>query len=400
MAPLPTVSSSGNATLGLYVAHQNLSAILEISFDPELGPESSLSVIGSNEDAGVQPQWLTMHEDKIYSISRTGYPDGEGESGGLFAFQRPHDDEPSGTPLRLLSTESSHGEGGVHCDVSSHGKALAAANIEASTMAIYCLTEKGSIGEAEYQVKYHLDEPGPGNESQIEPFPHQAQFDPTGNFLFVCARGADRVHTYHVPDPGQVKPLDDIILPPGAGPRHLVFRVVGKIQTYMYLVGELDNTVRVYTISYSDTGSEISVKLHQVLSTLGPGLPPTLPKGENLAAEVVFTTDGKFAYVSNRGTTSLDSDTLAVYQVDDKAPPEHHLMYLDKVETHGKIPRHIALSPDAENRYIAVANEYSNDIAVFERNVESGLLKGLEGQLVLGEAVYESRHGPACVLWK
>ncbi|ETN41123.1 uncharacterized protein HMPREF1541_03058 [Cyphellophora europaea CBS 101466] len=354
-----------------------------------------------NLDSGTQPQWLTASRQRIYSISRTGYPDESSESGGVFAFQRSKHSHPPRPPLRLLSAGSSNGEGGVHCDVSKTGKAFAAANIEASTIAIYPVADDGSIGEATYREQYHLDKPGPGsNDSQIEAFPHQTQFDPTGRFLFVCARGADRLYIYSVPSPHQVTQLQEIVLPPGTGPRHAAFGVFNATNTYMYLVGELDNTIRVYTISYGNEPSKLTVELHQTISTLGPGLPPTEPNSEYLAADIVITDDGKFAYASSRGTTSLDSDTVAIYAIDDEASPEHHLTYLDSIETQGKIPRHLALSPDAESRYLAVLNEYTNDVVVFERDVETGLMKELKGTLHFGDPVYEARYGPSCILWR
>jgi 6-phosphogluconolactonase len=400
LAAHPSAISASNP-LGFYVAHQNLSAIFDVSFDPNLKPNESLSIIATNYDAGTQPQWLTAHGDRIYSISRTGYPEEGRQSGGVFAFQRPQDSDAPGKPLKLLSTQSSNGEGGVHCDVSGDGKVLAAANIEASTMAIYPLAVEGSIGEAQYKVQYHLGKPGPGtNDSQVEPFPHQAEFDPSGQFLFVCARGEDKVHVYSVPSPEQVTQLDDIVLPPGSGPRHITFRAVQAAKTYMYLVGELDNTIRVYTVSYNHSSTELSIELHQTISTLGADLLPTLPNNINLAAEIVFTADGRFAYASNRGTGSLDSDTLAVYGVNDWGVPEKHLTYLGSVDTLGKIPRHLALSPDSENRYIAVANEYSNEVVVLERDCETGMVKGLRGRLVFGEVVRRARYGPDCILWK
>lgn len=384
--------------LGFYVAQQN-TGILELSFDPSKGQNDSLSVIATTS-AGTQPQWLKEHKDRIYSISRTGFPTNESSSGGIYAFKRPHGPAEEGKPLILEETQTSNGQGGVHCDVSPDGKTLAAANIEASTMAVYPLAEDGSIGEATYTVQYTLNEPGPGaNDSQSMPYPHEAAFDPTGQFLVVPARGEDRVHIYAVPSADKVRQLEDVVLPPGTGPRHTAFRDITTGQPYFYVLGELDNSIHVYTMDYSEAPQNLKFKLHQIISTLGPNLPRTEPDRASLASEFVFTADAKFAYACNRNTKTRDSDTFAVYSLND-ADPANHLTYISLEKTLGKIPRHFALSPDPKNKYLAIANEYSNDIAIFERDEHDGSIKGLSGQLSLGEANPIARNGPACILWK
>ena len=384
--------------LGSYVAQQN-TAILEVSFDPDKGPGDSLSIVATI-NAGTQPQWLASHKNKMYAISRTRFSTAASTSCGVFAFQRPPATEAAGTPLKLLDTKSSHGQGDVHCDVSHDGRTLAATNNEASTMVIYPLSVNGLIGEAAYKVEYVLNQLGPGvKESQAKSFPHETAFDPSGRFLFVPARGDDRVHVYSVPSADRVKQLEDIIAPPGTGPRHTAFRPTNKKNSYLYLLGELDNTIRVYTIDYARAPHHLKSTLHQIISTLGPNLPRTPPDRTSLASEMAFTSDGRFAYACNRNTKIRESDTFAVYAIDD-VDPINHLTYIAEEKTLGKIPRHFTLSPDRENRYLAVANEYSNDIVVFERDVQTGLMKGVKGRLSLGEGMFVARNGPACILWK
>ncbi|KAK5054506.1 hypothetical protein LTR84_001397 [Exophiala bonariae] len=388
--------SSG--AVGFYVAQQN-TGILEVSFDPSKSLNDSLSVVATTI-AGTQPQWLKAHNDKIYSISRTGFPTNSSTSGGIFVFLRPHSPATEGESLTLQDAETSNGQGGVHCDVSPDGKTLAAANIEASTMAIYPLAEDGSISEATYRFQYTLDQPGPGaDDSQSEPFPHESAFDPTGKFLVVPARGEDRVHIYFVACAEKVNQLEDIVVPLGTGPRHTAFRQSATGQTFFYILGELDNTIRVYSVEYGQASSAISFTLHQTISTLGPNLPPTAPDRVNLASEFVFTADGNFAYACNRNTSSRDSDTFVIYSLKD-TKSANHLTYLSIDKTLGKIPRHFALSSDPNNKYLAIANEYSNDLIVFERDQQSGLMKEIKGHLSLGDANPVARNGPACILWK
>ncbi len=81
------------------------------------------------------PGWLTTHNDKIYSVSRTHFPTNDSAVGGVFAFQKhPALDGERAAPgqiysLELLSNASSGGLGGVYCDISPDGGTLSVANM-------------------------------------------------------------------------------------------------------------------------------------------------------------------------------------------------------------------------------------------------------------------------------
>lgn len=112
-----------------------------------------------------------------------------------------------------------------------------------------------------------------------------------------------------------------------------------------------------------------------------------------------------FLYASNRNTLSLESDTLAIYAINNNTARADdtdagHLTYLGFNETSGKIPRHFALSSDKTNRWLAVANQVTQHIVVFERDVKNGFMKDVVGRLVLGDLDVEQGEGPMCVLWK
>ena len=71
----------------------------------------------------------------------------------------------------------------------------------------------------------------------------------------------------------------------------------------MYLVSELDKSVRVFTLDGVYNGSrcalyvvnDLIITLTQRLSTLGATLNRTVPNNDNLAAEVALSYDGRFA---------------------------------------------------------------------------------------------------------
>ncbi|KIX08893.1 uncharacterized protein Z518_03550 [Rhinocladiella mackenziei CBS 650.93] len=422
---LDITAETDKTSLGFHIALQSI-GIVEISFDPGKSVNESLSVVAINTNAGLMPGWLTSFGDKIYSISRTSYPDIASKSGGVFAFQKAPvaASAKSETGLALFDQASSNGKGGVHCQVSPDGKILVATNITASTLSIYPLSENGAMGKPAHILDYNKSDPGPK-----EAHPHQAAFDPSGQFLIVPLRTMDRVDIYSIKSSQQVTKVHSIPVPASAGPRHVAFNSVSPSKAYMYLLSEKDNSIRVFTLNYKDTASQnLTVELKQTISTMGKDLGPSPDEHKNLAAEIAISNDGKFVYASNRDLTHADTDTLAVYSVESEpAHDMHHLRYLGCQETHGKHPRMFALSNDKENKWVAVAHQWSQDVVVFARDTATGFLKDIKGRLNVKAAALhqptldnvtfskdmsmEGRmswedllkgrtEGPMCVLWK
>ncbi|CAJ2512103.1 Uu.00g077280.m01.CDS01 [Anthostomella pinea] len=390
--------------LTLYVAHQKR-GILTYAFNASKTASESLTILGTT-DAGHKPGWLHACGDRLYAVSRDQFLDETDVSGGLFAFSKAAgssgsgSNNGSGSPWDLISSDSSGGQGGVYCDISRDGRTLAAANIDGSTVSVHPILPFGSIGAASYNN------------------PHAASFDPSGRYMLAPDRGADLVYVYSVDGPECVEPLMNITVLPDTGPRHVTFRVFNNTRTFAYLVGELDNTVSVYTLDGVENSHKsnrvgtapLSVTFIQRASTLQPGAVSSDPDNINVAAEVVLSTDGRFACVSNRNTVSYDSDTLAVYAVnlaadsspmstDPSSSKEEHLTFLGLQATYSKIPRHFSLSPDENNRYVAVGNEVSNGLVIMERDAQTGFMGAVVANLTLGDFDLKQEEGPMAVIW-
>ncbi|KAK4934340.1 hypothetical protein LTR10_024364 [Elasticomyces elasticus] len=412
-------------SLGFYVALQS-TGIVEIDFDPEKGINESLAIVAINTNAGFMPGWLIAFGDTIYSISRTSPFGSDSDSGEVFAFRRTHLPKSNCNKIGLdrIAKASSNGKGGVHCDVSPDGKILAAANITDSTLSIYPLSEDGAIGKIAHIFDYNQSDPGP-----IKAHPHQTIFDPTGRFLIVPLRTLDRIDIFCITDSQQIERVQSISIPAPAGARHVAFNQITPGKVYMYLVSEKDNSVRVFSLNY--TGAELrvlSLDLKQTLSTMGKDLGPSPDEHKDLAAEIAVSSDGRFVYVSNRHLTGMEADNLAIYSVDSEpSHDERHLTYLGSQPTQGKHPRMFALSNDEENKWVAVAHQFSQDIVVFERDTVTGFLRDIKGrisvkvatthQAIPDKVLFEPdvgmngkigrnhplkgrTEGPVCVLWK
>ena len=133
---------------------------------------------------------------------------------------------------------------------------------------------------------------------QTAPHPHCAVFEPSGKRLYVCDLGTDEIWIYDwSPETGLKLPCaEKLSLPPGSGPRHLVFDPSGRI---LYTANELNSTAA----SFVRDPSTGKWRLHTVRSTLIQPVPRNFP------GAVKITADGRFFFVANRG-----HDSIAVFE--------------------------------------------------------------------------------------
>ena len=133
---------------------------------------------------------------------------------------------------------------------------------------------------------------------QRAPHPHCAVFEPSGKRLYVCDLGTDHIWIYDwSPETGlQLPCAEKLALPPGSGPRHLVFDPSGRI---LYAANELNSTAA----SFVRDPSTGKWRLHTVRSTLIQPVPRNFP------GAVKITADGRFFFVANRG-----HDSIAVFE--------------------------------------------------------------------------------------
>ena len=137
---------------------------------------------------------------------------------------------------------------------------------------------------------------------------------------------------------------------PGGGPRHITFHPSGN---YAYLVLELDGAVM--ALDYRN--GKLTAK--QTVSMVAPDF-----KGRLSGADIHASPDGKFLYASNRG----DANEIAIYSIDRNGM----LSLIGRQSVLGKTPRNFAIDPTGN--FLLVANQNSNDVIIFKRDVNTGLL--------------------------
>lgn len=195
---------------------------------------------------------------------------------------------------------------------------------------------------------------------------HSATLSPDGHFVFVADLGADRLYSYrYLENDQQQRPLQPIEsdlphLPPGSGPRHMVFSPDGH---QAYVTHEMSGQVIVFDY---DNGQ---LSPRQILRLAPDGI-----KGQDSLAAIHVSPDGRFVYATNRGSYNQ----LVTMRVQ---PQTHQLELIQRVNVQGQEPREFTLSPDGH--FVLIANQKSNEIVIMRRDPGSGLI----GEVVSRQAV-------------
>jgi hypothetical protein len=144
-----------------------------------------------------------------------------------------------------------------------------------------------------------------------------------------------------------------------------------------YVVNELSSTVAVFEVDRallqeikqaSARGDDMTkyrgrstLRLIQSIKTLPPAFPPSL----NTCGRICVHQTGRFVVVSNRGHQSI-----AIFRVLMKGPRRGELAVVGHFHTRGETPRHFQF--DSTGQYLLVANQDSDQLAVFNFNLSSG----------------------------
>ena len=236
--------------------------------------------------------------------------------------------QPEMDHFNLLNKVTEEGAPPCYVAVDENRQLVYAANYHQGIVHVYRILEDGSLEDADKVI--HTEPTGP-HENQNNAHVHYTDLTPDQR-LVVCDLGTDRVYTYNVSLDGKLSEIAQFVTEPGTGPRHLVFH---PTKSLAYLFGELDSTVSV--LSYDD----------------------------------------RFLYASNRGHNSI-----AVYAVSENGEAIERIQL---ISTEGDIPRDFDLDPSED--FIVVANQDSDNLTLYRRNQETGLLEMIQKDVAVPECV-------------
>ena len=264
--------------------------------------------------------------------------------------------DPESGELTFLNRRMTGGEDACCVNVSAGNSHLMVANFTGGSFAIYPIRQDGSLATASCFLQHYGKSVNPAR--QASPHVHQVSPDPLGNHVLVADLGTDEISVYGIDwTTGCVVPnaAPAIKTEPGDGPRQFVFDKSGK---FLYLVTELNNTVRVYAYD-GETGH---AKFLQALSTL-----PNDCVLNTTAACIKLHPNGEFLYASNRG-----HDSIASYRVH----KDGTLTPLSILQANAKTPRDFNITPDG--KFLLCGFQDSNELILYSINQLNGQLTEVE----------------------
>ncbi|MBN6038643.1 lactonase family protein [Amycolatopsis sp. 195334CR] len=291
--------------------------------------------------------WLAVSKDKLYSTNEL-VPDGQVTT--LSAAN----------PPKVLGSQSVGGAGTTHLSVHPSGKFVLTANYTDGTVSVLPIQSGGKAGPPTDVVKH--------SGGEREAHAHQVVTDPSGKWVVAVDLGTDSVYVYKLDlGTGKLKLNQQLKLPSGAGPRHLVFHPNGK---YAYVLGELRAEITV--AAWDANAGKLTA------GAVVPTVPSTAPVPQ-YPAEIAISRDGRFVYASNRG-----EDTIATFGVGAGGAEIKRLG--ENATTGGAWPRHFTLDPS--ERWVYVANQRSNTVTWLPRDPATGLLGKPAGSLAVNHIAF------------
>ena len=252
--------------------------------------------------------------------------------------------------LQPVSAQNSAAKGTCHIGLDHTGRVLLSADYGGGSAAGFLVSD-GKLSQAIWTEHYTLH--GPNPERQEAAHAHFCAFSPDNRFAYINDLGGDMIHIYRLdPSEARLTGAGAYHAKPGSGPRTLHFHPNGHTA---YSVNELVSTVDVLEWHKADGNLSLVANIELV--------PPDY-RGTSRACDTAITRDGRFVYFANRG-----NDFLYAFEAD---PKTGSLTAMRRSNCGGKTPRNFVLDPS--ERWMLVANQDSNLISVFARDVRTGEL--------------------------
>ncbi|WP_426149692.1 lactonase family protein [Pseudomonas sp. DC3000-4b1] len=348
-APLAQASSY-DLLVGTYTQGAS-QGLYRLTFDSDSGQIARAPAQVVKAD---NPSWLTLNkaQDRLYVVNENG--PGQKDTIGRVSSYRI---DPTTHELTLINQVETRGEEPTHSSLSADECFLFVSNYAVQpnpggSLAVLPVERDGRLGEVVQQLSHAASKVN----AERQASGHVHSVVSNRGFVYANDLGADKVFIYRY-QPDAKMPLSPaspaaVTLPPGSGPRHLLFDRSGE---HAWLT--LEMPAQVASFSWQ-AGNLVRTQLQD----LAPGQTPVTGAGAGLH----LAPDGKFLYVSNRGSVN----ELVVYAVDQAGG----LKPIQRRSVEGDHPREFTLDPTG--RFVLIANQKSNEIVVVARDPRTGQLQG------------------------
>ncbi len=342
---LNSFAQDANLLVGTYT-QKGSKGIYVYHFDTTTGKAIELSHTNNISN----PSFLSISKDH-----QTVYAVNEDVEGGVSSFSFKNNS------LKLLQQIPTKGAHPCYITISPDQKNVFVANYTGGNIAQFYRFADGRLSTVRQLIQHEGS--GLNKERQDKAHVHGAFFNPEGNYLFTPDLGMDQITAYpYKASANPVLQVDNAIVlssNPGAGPRHISFSKNGKL---LYAIEELTGTVTVFKFEKGKVNKLQTIATH-----------PDDFEGQPGSADIHLSPDGKYLYVSNRGS----ENNIAKLEV-----LENGLLNTKNIHyfsTKGSKPRNFTISNDG--KWLMVANQDTDNIVVFKIDPTTGDLKDTGNQI-------------------
>lgn len=271
--------------------------------------------------------------------------------------------------LRFINKTASRGSHPCYITTDNKGKWVIAGNYSSGNFSISYVRKDGGLAGAHQTVQHNGS--SVNTERQNSAHVHATVFSSDNRHLYVTDLGTDKIVRYPFnTSNGKVNEAlrQETKAEPGSGPRHLAFHPNNK---FVYVMQELTASVTVYK---NNKGTFAEIQSHSSH--------PLTYKGPAGSADIHVSPDGNFLYCSNRAL----SNTIAIFRINKN---NGTITLVGHEYTKGVKPRNFNFDPTG--KFLLVANQETNEIVVFKRNKQTGLLTDTEKRIWVPK--------PVCLQW-
>ena len=357
--PLAIFAQQNYLLIGTYTSGKS-EGIYVYKFNSTTGDNSFVSTVKSSN-----PSYLAVSPNQkyVYAVNENADSTQNMVGGNISAFAF---DKSTGT-LTAINKQPSGGKHPCYVAVDKTGHWVFAGNYTSGSIGLLHANNDGSLDTLKQIIQHNGS--GPNTDRQKGPHVHSTNLSADNKYLYVPDLGIDKVMIYTFDNnKGTLKFKSAAASTPGNGPRHMAFSPDNR---YAYLMEEMGGTVVCYKLNNG------LLQFQQRISAL-----PADFKGAVGSADIHIAPGGKFLYCSNRG----DANTISIFSIN---PANGKLKLIGHQSTLGKTPRNFNFDPSGN--FLLVANQNSDNIAIFKINKKTGLLTDTGKQIII--------PNPVCVKW-
>jgi len=291
----------------------------------------------------INPSFLTLSPNQHYLYACT---DTKLDSDGTVSSFKI--DSTSGE-LTFLNKQTTGGRNPVHLTVDQTNTYVVSANYTDAGISAFKCNPDGSINPLTQLIEFNGNSINQARQKAAHI--HSCNFSPDNTYLFAPDLGSDLIRTISFSN-GSFTVIDSLTISTekGSGPRHFTFH---PNQLFAYCVQELNGTVTAYSYTNGQLKWIDSYNSYQT------------NQDEYSSSDIHISPDGEFLYSSNRH----DENTISIFSINQTSGK---LTLKGHQSTFGTIPRSFIIDPSGN--YLIVANQKTNQLIVFKRDVKSGLL--------------------------